>query len=414
MPDQSRPEASTQALAGVRVLDFSQNIAGPFCTKLMADFGAEVVKVEPRGTGDVSRAYGPFKDPSTTLRASFPDREASGLFLYCNTNKKSITLDIETSTGRELALRLAAGSDVIVESFPPGRMSDLGLGYGDLSRTDPALVMLSITAFGQDGPWRDWKAEEVNLHAISGLMSITGDPGREPLKNGGHQALFNTGINAFTAATMAIYARMTLGVGQHVDVSAYETMTYLIEPPRVLQASQQGSFTARIGNRNTLLPAANGHVNLIRNTRQNNYLDVLQEMTGNEGFAEPEVRNAPLVGAGAAEAAEAVEALLLPWLLEHDKEEFYHRGQAAGQNFGYVASPQDLVSSPHLRERAFFVEVEHPLAGSLTYPGAPFKMSETPWRAGRAPLLGEHNLEVFGSLGLTPADLLDLSREGVI
>ncbi|HEY7269651.1 MAG TPA: CoA transferase, partial [Dehalococcoidia bacterium] len=183
----------------------------------------------------------------------------------------------------------------------------------------------------------------------------------------------------------------------------------------VLQASQQGSYTARVGNRNTLLPAANGHVNLIRNTRQSNYLDVLADMTGNEAFQSPELKNAPLIGPGAAEAQEAVEALLLPWLLEHDKEEFYHRGQAAGQNFGYVASPEDLVRSEQLRERGFFVEVEHPAAGPLTYPGAPYKMSATPWLAGRAPLLGEHNAEVYVErLGLSKADLADLSKAGVI
>jgi CoA:oxalate CoA-transferase len=396
------------ALDGVRVLDLTQYIAGPFCTKLMADFGAEVIKVEPPGTGDVSRGYGPFQD-------DVPDREASGLFLYCNTNKKSITLDIETDTGRDIARRLAADADIVVEAFEPGRIAALGLGYEDLAAAKPKLVMLSITAFGQEGPWRDWKADEVNLHAVSGLMSITGDPEREPLKNGGHQALYNTGINAFTAATMALYAQMTLGIGQHVSVSAYETMSYLQEPPRVLQASQQGTYTARIGNRNTLLPAANGHINLIRNTRQSNYLDVLAEMTGDEAFHAPELMNAPLVGAGAAAAQEAVEALLLPWLLENDKEEFYHRGQARGQNFGYVANPADLLHSEHLRERGFFVDVDHPRAGKLTYPGAPYKMSDTPWRAGRAPLLGEHNVEVYVErLGFAKAELADLSRAGVI
>jgi CoA:oxalate CoA-transferase len=397
-----------EVLSGVRVLDFSQYIAGPFCTKLMADFGAEVIKVEPPGLGDVSRGYGPFP-------GDLPNREASGLFLYCNTNKKSITLDIETDTGRSIARRLAAESDVVVESFEPGRMAALGLGYDDLSAAKPDLVMLSISMFGQDGPWRDWKADEVNLHAVSGLMSITGDPEREPLKNGGHQALYNTGINAFTAVTMAIYAQMTLGVGQHVDVSAYETMTYLLEPPRVLQASQSGTYTPRVGNRNTLLPAKDGHVNFIRNTRQANLMDVLAELTGDEAFLEPRLRNAPLAGAGSAEVLEEVEARFLPWLLEHGKEEFYHLGQARGQNFGYVATPADLVNSPHLKSRGAFVEVEHPVAGTLTYPGAPFKMSATPWKAGRAPLLGEHNAEVYGKrLGFTATEMVELSRAGVV
>ncbi len=406
MPESAR-SGSGQALSGVRVLDFSQYIAGPFCTKLLADFGAEVIKVEPPGAGDVSRGYGPFKD-------DVPNREASGLFLYCNTNKKSVTLDIETETGRAIARRLAAESDVVVESFAPGKMAALGLGYEDLAASNQRLVMLSISPFGQDGPWRDWKADEVNLHAISGLMSITGEPEREPLKNGGHQALYNTGINAFTGVTMAVYAQAVLGVGQHVDVSAYETMSYLIEPPRVVQASQQGTFTARVGNTHTLLPAMDGHVNFIRNTRQGNLHEVLAEMSGNEAFLEPHLRTAPLIGPGSAEAAEEIEALFLPWLLEHPKEEFYHRGQARGQNFGYVATPEDMLNSPHLKERGFIVEVDHPVAGRLAYPGAPYKMSATPWQAGRAPLLGEHNAEVLRGLGYSPADMVALSRAGVI
>jgi crotonobetainyl-CoA:carnitine CoA-transferase CaiB-like acyl-CoA transferase len=411
MSDASRdgesPPGKSQALASIRVLDLTQYIAGPFCTKLMADFGAEVIKVEPPGAGDVSRGYGPFK-------YGLPDREASGLYLYCNTNKKSITLDIETDTGREIARRLASQVDVVVESFPPGRMAALGLGYEALSASNPRLVMLSISMFGQDGPWRDWKADEVNLHAISGLMSITGDPDREPLKNGGHQALYNTGINAFTAVTVASYAQQTLGVGQHVDVSAYETMSFLLEPPRVLQASQQGTFTERVGNKTTLLPAADGHVNVIRGG-SGVFVEVLAKVTGNEAFVAPHLRNAPLVGPGAAEANEEIEALLMPWTIEHGKEEFYHAGQAGGQNFGYVASPEDMLNSPHLKAREYYVEVDHPVAGRLAYPGAPFKMSDSPWRAGRAPLLGEHNEEVYsGMLGYSRADMADLSRAGVI
>ncbi len=318
MPDQPHPNGAPQALSGVRVLDLTQYIAGPFCTKLMAGFGAEVIKVEPPGAGDVSRGYGPFRD-------DIPNREAGGLFLYCNTNKKSITLSLDTETGREIVRRLAAGSDVVVESFAPGEVDAMGLGYEALQALNPKVVLLSISMFGQDGPWRDWKADEVNLHAISGLMSITGDPGREPLKNGGHQALYNTGINAFTAATMAIYAQMVRGIGQHVDVSAYETMSFLNEPPRVIQASQQGDYIARVGNHNTLLPAADGHVNVVRGGA-GIFSEVLADVTGNEAFRSPHLRNAPLIGPEASAAADEIEALLLPWTIEHGKEEFYHGG----------------------------------------------------------------------------------------
>jgi crotonobetainyl-CoA:carnitine CoA-transferase CaiB-like acyl-CoA transferase len=187
-----------------------------------------------------------------------------------------------------------------------------------------------------------------------------------------------------------------------------------VEPPRVLQASQQGTFNERVGNRTTLLPAADGHVNVIRGG-SGVFVEVLAKVTGNDAFVAPHLRNAPLVGPGAAEANEEIEALLMPWTIEHGKEEFYHAGQAGGQNFGYVASPEDMLNSPHLKARNYYVEVDHPVAGPLTYPGAPFKMSETPWRPGRAPLLGEHNEEVYvGTLGYSRADMVDLSRAGVI
>ncbi len=394
---------AAQALTGIRVLDFSQYVAGPYCTKLMAGFGADVLKVEPPATGDASRHKGPYPGGE-------PHLEKSGMFLYLNPNKKSITLDIGSEAGRAIARRLAAESDVVVEGFAPGYLASLGLGYEDLSAENPRLVLVSITPFGQDGPWRDWKADEVNLHAISGLMQITGDPEREPLKNGGHQALYNTGINAFTATMMAVYAQLALGVGQHVDVSAYETMTYMMEPPRVTQASIQGDYTNRVGNRNTLLPAANGHVNFIRGG-SGVATEVLSKVTGDSAFLDPRLRAFALTGP----VADEIEALLLPWLLEHTKEEFYYAGQGGGQNFGYVADPQDLLDSPQLQAREFFVEIDHPVAGGFTYPGAPYRLTETPWQTGRAPLLGEHNDEVYaGRLGFTAAHLAGLSRAGVI
>jgi crotonobetainyl-CoA:carnitine CoA-transferase CaiB-like acyl-CoA transferase len=331
-----------QALAGTRVLDLTYHIAGPYCTKMLADFGADVIKVEPPGTGDVTRRLGPFPNDE-------PDPEASGLFLYLNTNKKSVTLDIDSETGRNILRRLVADADVLVESFPPGALASLGYSYEAVSAENPRLVMVSISPFGQDGPWRDWKADEVNLHAISGLMGITGSPEREPLKTGGHQALFNTGINAFTGTLMAIYGQIAHGMGQYVDVSAYESMSYMIEPPRVVQASTQGTFTNRVGNTGTLYPASNGHVNLIRGGAGNTY-EVLAKVTGEDAFLGETFKNIPAQGAASPEVREALEALLIPWLLEHTKEEFYHAGQAGGQNFGYVANPRELTESPHLKE----------------------------------------------------------------
>lgn len=390
-----------QALAGVRVLDLTTGITGPYCTKYMSCFGAEVIKVEPPA-GDPSRQMGPFP-------GDLPNPEASGTFLYLNTGKQSITLDIQTNTGRDLLLQLAEQADVVVEDLEPGTLAALGLSYETLQRMDEAKIMVSITPFGQTGPWSHWKATELTIWAASGLMWLTGDPERYPLKPGGQQALHNAGLNAFTGALMAIYGRELTGLGQHVDVSAYESIAFMMEPPRTIEASVNNESRARVGNLGTLLPASNGHVNLIRGPNQT--METLAEITGVPELADERFRGVQALTVNADE----IEALLLPWLLEHTKEEFYHLGQGKGQLFGYCANPQELLESPHLRDRGFFVEIDHPVAGRLTYPGAPYKMSETPWQAARAPLLGEHNDAVYcGRLGLSREDLVNLRRTGVI
>jgi CoA:oxalate CoA-transferase len=390
-----------KALEGIRVLDLTQGITGPYCTKYMACFGAEVLKVEPPA-GDVSRRLGPF--PSDE-----PNPEASGTFLYLNTSKQSITLDITTDAGRSILKRLAADVDVVVEDLPPGKLASLGLGYRDLEATNPAAVLVSITPFGQDGPWADWKADELTVWAASGLMWLTGDPERYPLKPGGQQALHNAGLNAFTGALMAVYSQRLTGLGQHVDVSIYESVTFLMEPPRTIAASVQGESRPRVGNLGTLLAAKNGHVNVIRGPNQT--METLAELMGVPELADEKYKGVQALVL----QADEIEALMLPWLLDHTKEEFYHVGQEKGQLFGYCANPQELAESPHLQERGFFVEIDHPVAKRRTYPGPPYKMSETPWQASRAPLLGEHNEEVYrGRLKYSKTELVNLRRTGVI
>ncbi len=165
-----------QLLTGIKVLDLTHYIAGPFCTKLMADYGADVIKIERPGKGDIARQVGPFPE-------DVPDPEKSGLFLYLNTNKKGITLNLKTKTGIEILKKLVKESDVLVENFRPGVLPSLGLEYETLKKVNPRLVMTSISNFGQTGPYRDWKATEITLYALSGQMSRQGDPDREPLKH---------------------------------------------------------------------------------------------------------------------------------------------------------------------------------------------------------------------------------------
>ena len=211
-------------LEGVRVLDLTHYIAGPYCTRLMATMGADVVKLERPPSGDPMRRLGPFASRPDVYR-EYGDEEPvedGAWFLYLNAGKRSLGLDLKTEEGQSLALDLASRADILVENFAPGTLAGLGLGYEELRRANPALVVTSISNFGQSGPYRDWRATEANLYAMGGLMNITGEPDQEPLKEGAPLAQLGAGQNAF-AATMAalMYAEET-GTGQQIDISIAE------------------------------------------------------------------------------------------------------------------------------------------------------------------------------------------------
>ena len=207
-----------QALSDVKVLDLTWHIAGPYCTKLLADYGAEVIKVEKPEEGDPTRRMAPFfKDD--------PHPEKSGLFLHLNTNKKGITLDLKSATGKKIIKELVSKVDILVESFSPRVMPSLGLDYQTLEQINPKLVMVSISNFGQSGPYRDFKASEIVEYAMGGEMYSTGIADREPLKLGGNVTQYQAGTVAAVATVGALYAAEFQGTGQHVDVSIMETST---------------------------------------------------------------------------------------------------------------------------------------------------------------------------------------------
>ena len=207
---------SEQALSDIKVLDFAHHIAGPYCTKLLADYGADVIKVERPGSGDVSRRLGPFL-------GNIPHPEKSGLFLHLNTSKRSITLNLKTEAGRKIAHELVADVDIVVESFRPGTMSSFGLGYDDLKAINPALVMTSVSNFGQTGPYKAYRGSEIIFYGMGGEMGSTGLEDREPVKLGGTVGLYQTGSMAAVATMGALFAARYQDIGQHVDVSIMET-----------------------------------------------------------------------------------------------------------------------------------------------------------------------------------------------
>ena len=390
-----------QALEGVKVLDLTHYVAGPYCTKIFAGLGAEVIKIEKPECGDGSRKVGPF------LRDE-PDHETSALFLYLNTGKKSIMLDLKAKTGIECFNKLVTDVDVVVENFRPGVMANLGIDYESLEKLNPGLVMTSISNCGQTGPYRDFKADELVEYALSGLMYLTGDPDREPLKTGTLFTLYQTGVQAFVGTMVALLHKEETGVGQHVEVSILECSTFCMYNPLV-NYFYRNTVVKRDGNRGFgraawgPYPCRDGYAGVVAGPEHR--WPMLARLVEQPELDSPRYRTP---GARVT-LRDEIDALMLPWLLEHDKHDIYHAAQALGMTFAYVATPKDMLESEQLKARQFFVDIDHPRAGKLSYPGAPFVMSETPWQHGRAPMLGEHNDEVYSQwLGLTEDEVRGL------
>jgi len=389
-------------LSDIRVLDLSEDVAGPFCTKLLAGLGAEVIKIETPGTGDPSRRTGPFI-------AETPGAEQSALFLYLNTGKKGITLDRRQPTGAAILQRLAQDCDILVESAPPGDMDRLGLGYAALEPLNPQLIYTAITPFGQTGPYRDYQGSELVAQAIGGMMHVIGLPDREPLKIGGHAATYTTGMSAFSATMLALHVRDAQGHGQYVDVSAMETMAV-----GQIHASIQHQFGHVPKRRHsTLVRAQDGwvHPGLDRGIAEDTWARVCDLM------GQPELADDPRFNTRDARRENQAEltAIIGAWTAAHPKEEIYHTLQGLRTVAGYVATIEDLRSSAQLNERDFFQTIAHPSTGEGVYPGTLFTLQDTPWQHGRAPLLGEHNTEIYGErLGYCRAAREQLYGAGII
>jgi len=405
---------SEQALSDVKVLDLTWHIAGPYCTKLLADYGAEVIKVEKPGEGEPARRMGPFfKDD--------PHPEKSGLFLHLNTNKKGITLNLKSAKGKKILKELAKDADILVESFRPHVMPSLGLDYETLEQINPKLLMTSISSFGQTGPYRDFKASEIVEYAMGGEMYSTGTAGREPLKLGGNVTQYQAGTVAAVSTMGGLFSAQSQGVGQHVDVSIMETQAgstdrriiYLLgyacagvittrwPPPRDavrMMILPQGVYPCKDGFVNTLsLPQW-----------WPRYLEAMEM---------PELKDDPrFQNIFSAEAGMEFDAIWYSWLADRTKDELFEIFRRANIASAPVNSPEDILSNPHLKAREYFTEIDHPETGKVTYPGAPIHMMETPSKARYpAPLLGQHNKEIYcDRLGYTREDLVKLRESGII
>lgn len=383
--------------AGVRVLELAEGISGPFAGRWLAALGADVVKVE-RTTGDPSRAFGPWPD-------DLPDDETSGLFLYLNGDKRSVTLNLETSDGREILRELAESAEIVIESFEPGYLTERGLGYEELSKDNPAMVMISITPFGQTGPNANLPATELTLYAASGQMWLTGHPARTPLKNGGSQPSYQAGLNAFAAVSSAYYGAVMHEQGSYIDLSMQETYAAMAEAFHN-RASQLGIETQRGGN---FLNALWGIYEI-----SDGYGGICALPRNYPGFARavglPELQDERFSDPGNRLINnDELMAIMYGWFSGQTRQGLMAKGIDHRVPFGFVATFEDLANSEHMQERNFFAQRDDERAGQLTYPGRLWLSNEHEWKMGAAPSLGEHNVEIIhGELGYEREDLVRL------
>lgn len=386
------------SLSDLRIVDLTQGIAGPYCTKLFADLGAEVIKVEPPD-GDWSRKLGPF--PSDE-----PHPEKSGLFLHLNTGKKSITLDIESDAGQILVKKLLAEADVLVESDGQTRMAKLGLAHADLKRDLPNLISVSITPFGCSGPYKDYRGNSLTAMAMSTIMYNTGEPDREPLTTGGTPADYIAGIHAWIGALAAIAYRADHGKGQHVDVSLAEAAACTDEYNTGMYAFQ-GAIRRRFYSRHVfgypmdIMACKDGYIVFIPGAAGFPQRGLTQEGAVSPMsllMEDPELDQNPLFQSGQERMIrwKEVDELIQPFLDKKEAKEIVEFAQALRMPFAPVPTVKDLIEDEHLAARGFFETIDHPEAGEITYAGPPFRMTETPPVIDRAPTLGEHNGE-FGA-----------------
>ena len=400
------------ALSDLRVVELAQGIAGPYCGKLFADLGAEVIKVEPP-EGDYARRLGPFPNDK-------PHPEKAGLFLHLNTGKQSLTLDASVTSGQVVLKKLLERADVLIESDGPAVMAARRLAFDNLRATYPKLVYVSITPFGCTGPYRDYRGNSLTAMAMSSIMYGTGEPGREPLTTGGTPADYIAGIHAWIGALAAVAARERDGAGQHVDVSLAEAAACADEYNAAMYA-MQGAIRRRFYSRHIfgypmdIMACKDGHIVLIPGAGGFPQRGLVAE-GGVSPMAllmgDPDLDQQELFKSGQARMVrwQEVDALLQPWLDEHDAKEIVELAQALRMPFALVPSVKDLLEDEHLAARQFFQRVAHPEAGELPHSGAPFRMTETPPQIGPAPTLGEHNDALLADLGYSKEDQ-DILRE---
>jgi crotonobetainyl-CoA:carnitine CoA-transferase CaiB-like acyl-CoA transferase len=397
------------------------------CGKLLADLGADVIKIEPPN-GDPDRRMGPFYRDE-------PHPERSLAWFAANTNKRGITLDVETPDGRALLHALTRTADFLLESFPPGYMERHGSDFRQLSAVNPRLIWTAITPFGQTGPYADYRATDLVGLAMGGLMSLCGEADRPPVRMRPAQAYLHAGLQAAVGTLLAHHFRVRTGEGQFVDVAIQHAMSWTIIPSRQFWElnrliTERSGPSRAFGDqvRRIIFPCRDGHVALMGVLNAREWGPMVAWLDG-EGLAEDLsdeswrllVENA---GPGALTQAPVTDEelahvyeVLTGFFLQHTKAELFEEARRRRIILFPVYTPGDLLEDPQLIAREFFKPLGHPdLGQDLYYPGAPYRLSETPWQLRRrAPLIGEHNQAIYsGELGLSQAELAVLMAAGAI
>jgi benzylsuccinate CoA-transferase BbsE subunit len=396
------------ALAGLRILDLS-TYRGQLCGRLLADMGADVIKVEPPG-GDEARKIGPFVD-------DVAHRDRSLFFWFYNLNKRSITIDLKQRRGAELLRRLARGADLVIESFAPGAIDAMGLGWDTLHAANPALMLLSIAPFGQTGPYRDFEADDTVLAAMGGMLYVNGWPRRAPVRPWGLQAYHSSAYYAAIATMCALFARDRDGAGQWIDLSMQEATVAAVEhvagsyfgegrvEPR--RGTLHWSRYFRVGK------CRDGYIMLCSLGDWTSLIEWVAADGKAQDLTGPEWEDVQYRAAHAEHLFDVLDA----WVADYARDELLERAQTLRLPYATVRNPEALLDDEQLRARGYFVEVEHPELGrTFRYPGAPYVFNGSPWRVGRRPpLVGEHTSGILrDDLGLDADEIAALLAEGII
>jgi formyl-CoA transferase len=400
----------SKALDQMLVLDVTQFEAGPSCTELLAFLGAEVIKIEHPEWGDMGRPLGTDKPG-----------EDGYYFLLLNANKKSITLNLKTSTGREMFLKMVQQADVVIENLSPGSMERMGLGYEALQQVNPMIIYATIKGFGSYGPYSGYKSFDMIAQATGGAFSVTGEADGPPLKPGPTLGDTGTGIHAAAGIMAAYIDRMTHGRGQKVEVAMQDSVVNFCRV-KIRESYVTGAGAARYGNRTPQTSPANvfackpGGPNdyvyiFVMPTTQSMWDNLLKVIGREELLADERFSDITTLYV----YNDEIEALVTEWTRKHTKYEVMELLGKVGVPCGACLDTKEVLEDPHLRARGMVVDVHHPVRGTFAMPGCPVQLSASPVDVQPAPLLGQDNQAIYQKLlGLSDADLQHLQNEGVV